>query len=158
MPPQSTSAWEVWEKTDTWRPVAPPLRDQYPKRPPALRNGEEEARVAKRVEALWTARAANDYASIYDLLEPAYRAAVTREEFLARKARYLYPSFKVDWVEVEGSRARARVLFQQKLNDPTLYKLEPDDQRGIETWVQVDGQWFRAMERPTPTTAAAVNQ
>ena len=149
MPPQTSTLWDVWRKVDgTWRPVPQPLLEQFPKRPPAVRSAEDETALTARVHALWNARQAQDWGTIYDMLDPVYRAANPKEEFLKRRSKYRYLRHKIEWVEVNGAQARGKVYFQQILNDPTLHKLEPPDEAAIEPWAKIDGQWYRVMEKP----------
>jgi hypothetical protein len=146
MPPQTVTAWDVWRKTDDWRPIPRATLDQYPTRPPSARPSDDEADLAKRVDGLWKARVAQDWAAVYEFLDPGYRKRVSKEEFLQRKSKYLTLSHRTEWIEVTRTQARSKVVFSQKLNDPTLYKLEPTDEVAFEPWVKVEGQWFRAME------------
>ena len=148
LPPTDVTTWQVWQKRDDWRPVPRQVSDQFPTRPPQARPAEEEATLAKRVDELWNAQAAGDYGRMYDFLEPAYRAATPREEFLARKARYLYSGHTIQWTEVTGDKGRVKIAFTRKLNDPTLYKLDPEQSTTFENWLKIDGQWFRSMEPP----------
>jgi hypothetical protein len=145
MPAQESTLWDVWRKTDDWRQIPRQAADQFPTRPPQVRPAEEESAVAKRVDAMWEARKSQDWAAVYELLDPTYRASVTKEDFLKRKSKYLYLSHVTEWVEVSGVRGRSKVSFVQKLNDPTLHKLQPTNETAFEAWVKVDGQWFRQM-------------
>jgi hypothetical protein len=148
MPHQTSTVWDLWQKTDDWRPVPRAYLDMHPTRPPTVRPAAEESALARRVDATWKAREAQDFAALYDLLEPAYRQRVTKEDFLKRKSKYLYLKHAIQWVEVFGATAKSKVGFVQKLNDPTLYKIEPEEQLAFEEWVKVDGEWYRKMEMP----------
>jgi hypothetical protein len=146
--------FEIWLKRDDWRPIPQQAASQFPMRPPTQRPAEEEATLAKRIEREWVAFKALDWASIYDMADPTYRSLVTKEDFLKRKSRYVYLAHNLDWVEVFDKQARAKVSFQQKLNDPTLHKLAPTRETAFELWVKVDGEWFRQMQAPPkPQTA-----
>lgn len=144
--PTVVDTWQVWQKRESWRPVARGLAGQFPTRPRKVRPAAEETALSTRVDEEWNAHRAGDYAKIYELLDPAYRAATPREEFLARKARYHYLRHTVEWAEVNGDCGRARIAFTRKLNDPTLYKEEPEEVTAFENWLKIDGQWFRDMK------------
>lgn len=141
--PDQVQKWEVWLKRDDWRPIPRTVENQFPARPPKARDTEEDARLAARIEALWKHTERGDWRSVYDFLDPKYRAANTIEQHMARRAKYLYSSSKLVWVETQGTVGRAKVSFQQKLNDPTLTKLEPEEKTLVEEWIKVDGQWYR---------------
>ncbi len=141
--PSDVEKWEVWIKRDDWRPVPRSAEDQFASRPPKARNAEEDARLAARVEAVWKATASDDWRAVYDFLDPTYRAANSIEQHMARRAKYRYSSPRIQWVETNGNTGRAKVSFMQKLNDPTLTKLEPEEKSMVEQWLKVNGQWFR---------------
>jgi hypothetical protein len=147
--PSLVDTWQVWQKRDDWRPVARTLLGQFPTRPPKTRPGNEETALAARIDEEWKALQANDWARIYDLLDAASRVATPRDTFLARKARYVYLKHTIEWTEVTEDRGRAKVTFTRKLNDPMLYKLDPEDATAFENWSRVDGQWFRRLDEPS---------
>jgi hypothetical protein len=142
--PSDVEKWEVWIKRDDWRPVPRAAEDQFPSRPPKARDTEEDARLTARVDAVWKATERDDWRAVYDFLDPGYRAANNIEQHMARRAKYLYSSTRIRWVETQGNVGRAKVSFMQKLNDPSLTKLEPEEKMLVEQWFKVDGQWFRS--------------
>lgn len=159
MPHQNVKLWQIWRKTDQWRPVPQPLLEQYPQRPPMLRPAAEEAIIAKRTEALWKARKEQNWGVVYDLSMPEYRKSISKKNFLKRKSKYQYLKYQLDWVEADGAAARSKVLYTQKLNDPTLHKLAPTDEVAFETWVKAkDGVWYRFVKpEPPPEPPPAKN-
>lgn len=157
MPTQETKVWDLWlknEESGEWRPAHKGQLALYPTRPPAVRPADEEAALWKRQDALWRAREAQDWAAIYEFMDPGYRAATPKENFLKRKSKYLYLRHKVEWVEVQGTTGRTKVFFEQKLNDPTLHKLEPSTEVGYEAWVKTGGEWYRFSKPEGPPPAA----
>ena len=56
---------------------------------------------------------------------------------------YLYPTFTIDWVEVIDTHGRVRMSYAQKINDPSVAKLNPEPATLVELWCKVDGQWYR---------------
>ncbi|MGE3840163.1 MAG: hypothetical protein AB7I50_01115 [Vicinamibacterales bacterium] len=151
MPHQEVKMWQIWRKTDQWRPVPQPLLNQFPQRPPTLRPVAEEAVIGKRVEALWKARKEQDWGTVYDLSTPEYRKSIKKKEFLKRRSKYQYLRYQLDWVEADGEAARSKVIYTQKLNDETLRKLAPSDEVAFEIWMKdkKDGRWYR-YQKPEP--------
>ena len=86
-----------------------------------------------------------DWGAIYDMLDPVFREKTPKEDFLRGTSRFLFLSHAVDWLEVTGRGARVKVSFLQKLNDPTLHKLDPEAMATVEPWIKIDGEWFRDM-------------
>jgi len=146
-PATSIQQWEIWFKSkEGWKPLPNKLRASVPRLPPKLRPAGEEAALAKRAEEFWKAKETGNWKLIYDFLDPAFRSRVTAEEFLQRKAKYTYLSHSIKWTEVEGDRGRVKVDYSRRLNDPALYKLEPQDDATIENWIKVDNVWYRKMK------------
>ena len=143
LPAREMEIWQVWRKVgDGWKLVPQQQANDFPV-PIHRRNAAEEAVLAKRAEAYWQARAEQDLGRLYGYCDPAFRGRVSREEFLQKKARYLYLSHRIDWTEVVGDQGRVRVSYSYKPNDPSLSKLEAEQESTMEAWVKVDGEWYR---------------
>jgi hypothetical protein len=143
-PPAHVQAWNPWQRQDgQWHPLPVDQRGQLPKLPPHLRRTDEEAALSQRVHAFWLAKEKQDWARIYQFLDPAFRKQTTESQFLQRKAYFEYLSHRLEWTEVIDDQGRIKVAYTSKLNDPTLTKLEPKEEIVIEEWVKVDGQWYR---------------
>jgi hypothetical protein len=141
--PTELEVWQLWRKDgDAWRPVPQEQVNEYPA-PIHRRNAAQELSLARRAAAFWEARARQDHGGLYSLCDPTYRSRVSRDEFLQMKARYLYLSHRIDWTEVIGDQGRVRVTYTYKPSDPSLGKLEPKQETVVETWIQVDGEWYR---------------
>jgi hypothetical protein len=74
---------------------------------------------------------------------------------LRRKELVSSFSHRLEWVEVIGENGQAKVAYTDKLNDPSLAKLDskedivdPKEGIAIADWIKVDGQWYRSMRRP----------
>lgn len=146
LPPKEARIWDVWRKENgVWRPLSPPRLMEAPKLPPTLRSRDEETVLARRIEQFWVAREAQDWAALYPLLEPAYRALQSEQEFLKMRAMYLYLSHKLEWTEVDkGSESgRAKINYTYKYNDPNVSKMAPQEDVAVEEWVKVNNEWFR---------------
>lgn len=142
IPPTPGAYWQVWRKDGNWYAVGAGERGQWPRLPPQLRPAGDEAAVTTRSNELWQARVAGDWKTVYRYLAPDYRADVSLDEFLGRKAKYLYYAPRVEWAEVEGGAARVKVAFTHKYSDPAASKMEPVEGVLIEKWRKADGEWF----------------
>ena len=146
LPAKEMHIWQLWSKVDgSWEPAPKQDAEEVPKRP-QLRNTAEEPLLAKRVDGFWHAKELQDWGRIYEYCDPAYRGRVSREEFLQMKARHLYVSHKIDWVEVIADRGKTKVTYTYKPNDPSLTKLDPVAESAIEGWIKVDGEWYRLIQ------------
>jgi mRNA-degrading endonuclease YafQ of YafQ-DinJ toxin-antitoxin module len=151
--PHHIQIWDLWHKRDTWYPVPKPQRDQFPKLPPHLRPADEEAALSKRAHDYWQAKETQDWQLIYQYLTPDHRAQVSLEQFLKKKALFSYFSHRLEWTEViTDNRGRVKVVYRRKLNDPSVSKLDPQEDRVIENWIKIDNQWYRDLET-TPKKA-----
>jgi hypothetical protein len=151
LPPEQVRMWEVWRKeSGVWRPLPSVKREEAPKLPPTLRSREDETILAQRVEQFWKARETKDWGSLYRLLEPAYRARESEQEFLKRRPIYLYLSHKPEWMEVgKGSGSgRSKINYSYKYDDPSVSKMAAQEAMAIEEWVRINGEWFRRMAEP----------
>lgn len=142
--PAHVEAWNAWQRHDgQWHPLPVDQREQLPKLPPHLRQADEEAALSQRAHEFWNAKEQQDWARIYQFLDPAFRKQTTESQFLQRKAYFQYLSHRLEWTEVIDDQGRIKVAYMSKLNDPTLTKLEPKEKIVIEEWAKVDGQWYR---------------
>lgn len=145
--PTHLDRWEIWEKADgKWYPLPRQQYEDYPKLPPRLRPLDAEKAVTARANGFWQAREKNDYASIYQYCSPAFRESMPVEEFLSKKAQYLYVSHQILWTEVQGDRANVRVTVGYRPNDPHLTKMAPVQETIVQPWVKIDNQWFLDIE------------
>ena len=116
--------------------------------PPKLRPAAEEARVKQLVAAQWAAMSRQDWKTFYGYTSPAFRGAVPIETFLGKKSKLLYVDANVEWVEVTGEEARARVTYRYKFNEPAMSKMAPREDVVFEKWIKADGKWYRDLELP----------
>lgn len=145
--PTRMDRWELWEKVEgKWYPVPRQEYENYPKLPPRLRPLNEEKAVTARANAFWQAREKDDYAAVYQLCSPAFRENIPMEEFLSKKAQYLYVSHQISWAEVDGDHANVRVVVGYRANDPHLNKMKPVQETIIQPWIKVNNQWFVDIE------------
>jgi len=141
--------WDVWTKQNRqWYPVPAQLNDQFPRLPPEERSAEEEKYLAERFQDYWSARKTKDWEKIYQYLEPDYRQIVSQERFIKTIPPYAYLSHQLEWIEVIDNKARIKIAYTYKVDDPSLAKLPAKENEQIENWIKVDGQWYQ--QRPMP--------
>ena len=160
MPPRTFETWQLWRYQDGWYPIPVAERDRWPTLPPKLRPAAEEAALTKRAAGLWQAKVDQDWKRVYGYLLPGFRARIPLDEFLKSKARFIYIEPRVEWVEASGNEARVSIAYLAKLNDPAVSKMKPEEQRAIEPWVKVDGDWYldtSVLDKP-PADAQGVIQ
>lgn len=157
-PPRAGESWQLWRYQDGWFPIMPNDRENWPALPPSLRPVADEAALSKRVAGMWEAKAAQDWRAVYGYLPPEWRSRVALDEFLNVRAKFVYLSPKIEWVEADGrGHARARVSFASRINDPAVSKAKPQPSSVIEPWVRVDGEWYidtSVLEAPQASAAS----
>jgi mRNA-degrading endonuclease YafQ of YafQ-DinJ toxin-antitoxin module len=145
-PTRHSQLWQLWQKTDTWHPASEAERQKHPALPPKLRLPSEESTLAERAKNAWLAKSSQDWKSFYtNFLPPDYRASVSAEEFLKKKAQYLYSSTRVDWAQVVKAKpdeATVKITFGIKPNDPLAAKLDAQERGVIESWIKQKGEWY----------------
>jgi hypothetical protein len=142
-PPNHIEQWLVWEKVDgKWYPIPKERQEEEPKLPPRLRPLKEERAVIARANEFWQAREKADYALLYEYLSPIYTKQIPKEEFLGKKAFYVYVDHEIHWAEIEGDHAKVRVTVGTRPSDPNLTKLDPSHETTIQEWIKVKGQWY----------------
>ena len=105
-----------------------------------------EQQVRERAETFWKARTTADAKTAYALLTPAYRGLRTEQDFV-RQAGQGSPakSSKVADVSCEPEKCNVRVALTAKPTVPGLNLPEVTGYKS-ETWLLVDGQWWRHEE------------
>jgi hypothetical protein len=142
VPAREVTRWEKWRRVDgRWYPVPRGELDAYPESP-AVRDADEESRLGQRVELASAGREAADWDAVYELIDPQDLTDVDRGAFGAAADRVVYLSHDVQWIQVIADRGDVRVVYQQRLNDPSLTKLPPDSIVVTERWVRRDGRWY----------------
>jgi hypothetical protein len=140
--------WQLWRNADGWHPVSPLERDQWPLYPPKLRSAADETVLKERVNAMWQAKAREDWKGVYAHMPPWYRDGVPLEKFLGNKALFVYLSPEVEWVEASGNQGRAKINVATRHNDPAATKMKPQTDRVVEPWIKVNGTWYLKVPPP----------
>ena len=157
-PIRYVSLWQLWLKTDTWHPATKEEAQQYCPLPPKLRSIADETTLSGRAKAAWAAKSAQDWKTFYSFLSPAYREKVSLDNYLKKKAQYLYPTSEVKWVQVANNNLNVgtvRIDFSIKPNDSAVSKLEAQQRNVIEDWVKVGSEWYYNIKLPVDPTKAA---
>jgi hypothetical protein len=149
LPPKTTSeTWQVWEKIEgNWFPVPAKQLEELPSRPPSVRSAEDEAALTKRANDFWEAKEKEQWGLLYEYCDPEFRKTVSQEEFLQKKARYVYVAHSVVWTEVTGDKGKVKVTSLIRPNDPYLTKIEPKEDSSFEDWIKVEGIWYRSIPK-----------
>jgi len=141
--PNHVEQWQVWEKRDgKWFPIPRERQEEEPRLPPRLRPLKEERAVIARANEFWQAREKADYALLYQYLSPVYTEKAPKQEFLNKKALYVYVEHQIHWAEVEGDHAKVRVTVGSRPNDPNMTKMDPSHETIVQEWIKVKGQWY----------------
>jgi hypothetical protein len=145
-PPRRTNRWEKWQVVGKeWYPVPRGQYDGYPACP-VVRDRAREAQLARRFEEALELLKAEDLSTLYMLISPEDRENLTEAEFVETEKLHQTLSADVRWVEVIGERGRIGVIYQQKVNDPSMKKMPPQPKSAIEAWVLHDDKWYRDIQ------------
>lgn len=152
------TTWQLWQNADGWHPIPLSVREQWPILPPKLRPAADEAALKARVSGLWQAKVELDWKSVYAYMPPWFRDRTPLDRFLKSKARFVYVSPEVQWVEAKGDEARAAIVVGTKFNDPAASKMQPKIDKFIEPWIKVDQTWYlNALPLDEPDAPAKEN-
>jgi hypothetical protein len=114
---------------------------------PVLSPKSEKA-LRERVMKWWTARVQRDHQVMYELYEPAYRAATPFSRFLQESAvRVRYDLVAPEIVEIAAESA-TRVRLKLKLGAMLQRFGGPHEVTPEETWMLEGGRWFKVYEPP----------
>ncbi len=143
-PPRQVMVWQVWQKREqNWYPLPRERLGEVPKMPPSLRPAEEEAALTGRVDEFWDAKEKGRWDIVYEYCDPTFKGRMPAQEFLQRKALRSYLSHSIDWAEVSGDQGKVKITYSYKATDPSLAKLDPEEDSLVEEWVKAGGVWYR---------------
>ena len=111
----------------------------------------EEA-LRKRVSAYWETLIAGDLEEAFMFIEPKGQKIQNRSRFIAGMGNFIFLSYKIEDILLEGDRASVSVKRTFKLK-PGLIPIEmeePVSQTLTDPWVRVNGIWYVAYEEPKP--------
>lgn len=103
-----------------------------------------QQQLRNRAERYWTAKAAEDWPTVFDYqYEPAYRASLVREEFVdwsKQNEPLRVHSYSVANIETDGDVGWVHVHYKSSVRRfPTV---EPREAALRQKWRRTDGQWY----------------
>lgn len=111
-------------------------------------DAERKVKLEKRVESLWKARVAGDYAFAYDVFDFAYKAATTKKTYVENTGVITYQTYSVEGISVAGTEATVKMKLKYEVK-PTMLpgsgkpiKLDLIEVEATNTWVWVDSDWY----------------
>jgi hypothetical protein len=148
LPAQQVQLWQVWKMGDeNWYLLPKELEETMPTAPPSLRSRGEEEVLSQKANEYWVAKEEQDWAKVYQYCDPEFRTDTSKDEFLGKKALYLYLSHKVQWAEVARDKGRVRITYSYTYNDPNMSQFNPVENSVTEDWVKVAGNWYRQVQQ-----------
>jgi hypothetical protein len=113
--------------------------------------GATEAEVLalrQRAANFWAARVAQDPVKQWELLEPRGRARMSAQEYAGGLvAKYL--AYQIEEADVQGSFAlvKVRLIVQAALPVARQRAIPPSAAVVGDTWVRIDGTWYRSLDQ-----------
>lgn len=104
--------------------------------------------VRGRVAAFWTAMAEGEYAKVYEMFDPFFRALNSKERYLATTGKITYGGFEIESLTVDGPKADAKTKIRVSIKPFRASTGEtisrPETETSVdETWLLIDGTWYR---------------
>lgn len=109
----------------------------------------EEA-LRERVAAYWEKLIAGDLEEAFMFIEPKGQKIQNRSRFIAGMGNFIFMSYEIEDMKVEGDRASVRVKRTFKVQ-PGLIPLvmkEPVSQTHTDPWARISDIWYVAYEEP----------
>ena len=109
----------------------------------------EEA-LQKRVAAYWEALIEGDREKAFAFIEPKAQKTYNRDRFCSGMSNFDFLSYEIKEIKLEDTRALVGVERTFNIQPgviPIQFK-DPVRQMSTDAWVQIDGIWYAAYERP----------
>jgi hypothetical protein len=100
--------------------------------------------VRERAQQRWDALLAGDTETAYGFASPAYRASTTLQRYrggFGQSVKWI--SAVVDSVECDAERCEAVIQLTYQMLPNMIQNTRPVE----ETWIAVEGQWWRHQEK-----------
>lgn len=88
---------------------------------------------------MMAARMAENWAEVYEYLDPDYKSQVPKKDFMEMKRDIQFGDFFVESLEIGPSGNDAVLTVKY---DMTVMSYTVPDHREIQNWVRKDGKWF----------------
>lgn len=103
----------------------------------------DEERVAARADQRWKAMISGDWAAAYSFSTPAYRKAVSLDQFIgSHTGAVSRQGHEVRSVKCAEDVCEAMIRLQYKVMLPGMVKGAGASTDYAERWVREDGQWY----------------
>lgn len=96
-----------------------------------------------RAEQIMKAKVAGDWATVYDILEPAFRGKVPKKAFVNRTRNILFKGFKIKELQLMPSGKQATI---KAAYDISMRGYDFKDAPEVQHWVFEEGQWYLKMK------------
>jgi len=137
------------------RPHRPLLKAATPAKTTAAPSSDPRAPLLqRRVTAFWKAYQEEKYGKGYDMMDPFYRARISREYFLARTGQLKYRRFEVPKEKTSIQENFATITVKIQFEAPTLQvqkftgSIPLTEQEHTEEWIWVDDNWYKVYKDP----------
>ena len=109
---------------------------------------EKEDLLRKRAMQIWAAQVEGDKSKMYDYYDPFFKVRQTREQFTANKMPAKYYDPQIESLEIRGNVALVHIKMSYEIKEymlPTGQKFTQEKRENTthETWVFLDGTWYR---------------
>ena len=101
---------------------------------------DPEAEIHERVEQLMKAKVSDDWETVYNLYNNAYRESITKTNFLRKPRNMVYKEFEIDGIDVLPTGTEANVTVKSGF---MIQGYEIKDAPEKQKWVKEEGQWFQ---------------
>ncbi len=96
-----------------------------------------------RVTSMMAARVNQDWAKVYNYLDPDYKTQVSKKEFAGMDRNARYSDVSIESVKIADSGEQAVVVVQY---DWVLPLFEVPDHRETQDWIKIGGKWYFKMK------------
>lgn len=108
---------------------------------------EREQLLKKAVADYWDAMMQGDFRRAYGHYDPFYRARTSLDAYAAQRGRFIYHSSEIRAIEIDGNVARVQSVTNFEVPKIMIMgreqSIEPRDFPIDDTWLYIDGSWFR---------------
>ncbi len=111
----------------------------------------DEERLRERVVRFWKDRARSDWGGNYDLMDPFFRATMTREFHIVNQLKTIYHDSRIEGIKFTGDGNSAMVTVRYGYEIPELYlssgkkvSVPKREEETTDEWIWIDRDWYRA--------------
>jgi hypothetical protein len=111
-----------------------------------------EDALRKRVATYWETLIAGDLEEAFNFIEPKGQKIQNRSRFTVGMSNFIFLSYKIEDIKLEGDRASVRVKRNFKIQ-PVMMPIEIKEhvsQTLTDPWVRINDIWYAAYGIPRP--------